>query len=75
MPKDHNRTVLSSEQERRHSEFVGGPEGYGLAVDGEKASAVTGPEWPTSRREDDGWVSGLSLGEVRGLPSMDHTRM
>lgn len=37
--KDHRRTVLSSEHERRHSEFVGGPEGYGLAVEGEKATA------------------------------------
>jgi hypothetical protein len=35
---------LSSEQDKRHSEFVGGPDGYGFAVDGEKASAVTGPE-------------------------------
>lgn len=75
MSNDHNRTVLSSEQESRHSEFVGGPLGYGLAVEGEKATAVTGPEWPTSRLEGDGWASGLSLGEVRGLPSIDQTRM
>lgn len=75
MSSDQSRTVLSSEHERRHSEFVGGPDGYGFAVEGEKATAVTGPEWPTSRLEDDGCASGASFGEVSGLPSMDQTRI
>lgn len=69
---DQRRTVLSSEHERRNWEFVGGPVGSGLDVEGEKATAYTGPEWPTRRRDEDG-CSETELS--RGLPSMDQTRM
>lgn len=75
MSRDQRRTVLSSEQESKHCELVGGPFGSGFAVAGEKATAYTGPEWPTNRREDDGWVFGASSGEEIGLPSIVHTRI
>jgi hypothetical protein len=66
---------LSSEHDKRNCESVGGPFATGFAVEGEKATAYTGPAWPTKRRDDEICLSGSGSVDCSGLPSRVHTRI